>query len=91
MHRCTERSKHRSGRDVYRVELIIGPRSESNAHSPIAAFDHEYVAFQPEPVGQTGEQWRDRREDPASRQVRASVADERASVDQHGYRWSRWE
>ena len=88
--RRPQRSKNRSDGDVRTIELLRKGFFQGNAHAPRPALDDQRVAFVPDAVGQSRQQWGDRCKNTSTRHIRAYVACERAAIDQNRYR-SRWE
>jgi hypothetical protein len=81
--RYAQSAKDHTGRHVAGAQRGADPAS--------VALHDEHVAIDPETVGQPGQQWADRRVDAVTDEIGSHVGGERASVDQYGYRSSRWE
>lgn len=90
--RCNaEPLQHRSGRNVRSIERCSGSSRKWYAHAARPALHDERIALEPETIGETREEWIDRREDAPVYDVGARIRAKRASVDEDGDRRPRWE
>jgi hypothetical protein len=90
-HRCAERAQQGARGHVSVVQFGGPRRDELHPNAALATLDDERTPVEPYAVGEARQQRAHRSKNASAGQVCAGISSQRAPVDQHGYRSSRWE